>query len=261
MRNIFLIARREYLERVRQRSFLIMTIFIPALMFAVTVLPSMIANRGAGTKHLVVVASDQQTAELIREQLQKPSGSSDLPQKDRGSASSYKIDVATDVSSSARAALAEKVKQKELDGVVWADDQALAANKVTLITRNVSSLTDNAVINQGVSRAAHWRLLKIKGLGDKDIESALKPVALDTQSPLGAGAPNPITAFLAVFTLVMIMYMTVLLYGINVMRAILEEKTSRVMEVMLSTATAREMMAGKILGVGAVGLTQIGIWA
>ncbi len=59
----------------------------------------------------------------------------------------------------------------------------------------------------------------------------------------------------------MVMYMTVLLYGINVMRSILEEKTSRIMEVMLSTATAKEMMAGKILGVGAVGLTQVGIWA
>jgi ABC-2 type transport system permease protein len=59
----------------------------------------------------------------------------------------------------------------------------------------------------------------------------------------------------------MILYMSVLLYGINVMRAVLEEKTSRIMEVMLSVAQAKEMMAGKILGVGAVGLTQIGIWA
>jgi ABC-2 type transport system permease protein len=58
-----------------------------------------------------------------------------------------------------------------------------------------------------------------------------------------------------------VLYMTVLLYGINVMRAILEEKTSRIMEVMLSTASAKELMAGKILGVGAVGLTQVAIWA
>jgi ABC-2 type transport system permease protein len=61
--------------------------------------------------------------------------------------------------------------------------------------------------------------------------------------------------------MVMILYMSLLLYGINVMRAVLEEKTSRIMEVMLSVAQAKEMMAGKILGVGAVGLTQIGIWA
>ena len=58
----------------------------------------------------------------------------------------------------------------------------------------------------------------------------------------------------------MVMYMTVLLYGVNVMRSILEEKTSRIMEVMLSTASAKDLMAGKILGVGAVGLTQVGIW-
>jgi ABC-2 type transport system permease protein len=61
--------------------------------------------------------------------------------------------------------------------------------------------------------------------------------------------------------MVMVLYMTVLLYGINVMRSILEEKTSRIMEVMLSTASSKEMMAGKILGVGAVGLTQVAIWA
>src|SRR5207302_7781918 len=53
----------------------------------------------------------------------------------------------------------------------------------------------------------------------------------------------------------------VLVYGVNVMRAILEEKTSHIMEVMLAIAQAKEMMAGKILGVGAVGLTQVGIWA
>lgn len=262
MRNTWLIARREYLERVRQRSFLIMTIFIPTLMFGVTVLPSLLAERGAGTKHLVVVASDRQTAELIQAQLQGPAGTSDLKQKEQAAQSAnYKVDVATDVSSSARAALTEKVKQKQLDGIVWADDQALAAHKAIFITRNVSSLTDSARVNLGISRAVHRRILKNKGLGDAEIEGALKPVDMETQSASGPGAPSPITTFFAVFSLVMIMYMTVLLYGINVMRAILEEKTSRIMEVMLSTASAREMMAGKILGVGAVGLTQIAIWA
>jgi ABC-2 type transport system permease protein len=262
MRNIWLIARREYLERVRQRSFLIMTIFIPALMFGVTVLPTLLADRGAGTKHLVVVASDQQTAELIRTQLQERADTSDLKQQGRApSPPSYKVEISTDASSSARAALTEKVKQKELDGIVWVDDQALAANKAVFVTRNVSSLTDSAKINLGVSRAVHRRVLKNKGLSDAEIEGALKPVDMETQSASGPGAPNPVTSFLTVFSMVMIMYMTVLLYGINVMRAILEEKTSRIMEVMLSTASAREMMAGKILGVGAVGLTQIAIWA
>src|SRR5438309_1798181 len=70
MRKIFIIARREYLERVRTKSFLVMTLLIPALMFAVTVLPGLMVARGSGgTKHLVVVASDARTADLIRREL------------------------------------------------------------------------------------------------------------------------------------------------------------------------------------------------
>ena len=57
-----------------------------------------------------------------------------------------------------------------------------------------------------------------------------------------------------------LMYFVIMLYGMNVARSIIEEKTSRVFEVMLATIRPEEMMAGKILGVGSVGLTQIGIW-
>jgi ABC-2 type transport system permease protein len=71
---------------------------------------------------------------------------------------------------------------------------------------------------------------------------------------------NPRAVFFTILSMVMVLYVTTLLYGINVMRAILDEKTSRIMEVMLSVARPWEMMAGKILGVGAVGLTQILIW-
>jgi hypothetical protein len=60
--------------------------------------------------------------------------------------------------------------------------------------------------------------------------------------------------------MVMLLYMAVIFYGVSVMRAVLEEKNSRVMEVLLSSATSTELMAGKLIGVGAVGLTQIGIW-
>ena len=56
------------------------------------------------------------------------------------------------------------------------------------------------------------------------------------------------------------MYFVILFYGMNVARSIIEEKTSRIFEVLLATIRPEEMMAGKVIGVGAVGLTQIGIW-
>ena len=65
---------------------------------------------------------------------------------------------------------------------------------------------------------------------------------------------------LEIVVMVMLLYMTVLLYGVSVMRSVLEEKNSRILEVLLSSATSTELMVGKVLGVGAVGLTQIIVW-
>ena len=68
------------------------------------------------------------------------------------------------------------------------------------------------------------------------------------------------SSFLVAYVLFLLMYMVVLLYGMNVARSIIEEKTSRVFEVLLATIKPDELLAGKILGVGAVGLTQVAIW-
>jgi ABC-2 type transport system permease protein len=270
MRNIFIIARREYLERVRSRSFVIMTFFIPLLMFGVTVVPTMLMTHGSKeSKHMVVVAADRDTAEMIRSRIElkrDEENSGKKPESKLGSKrefppSTFTVDVNTDTSDAARAALTQKVKDKQLDGFLWATPDAIAARKLTFVTNDTSSFIENGVLSVTVSDALRRHALKVKGLKEDEIEAALLPVDVDAQSPLGKDAANPQTMFFATFGMVMVLYMTVLLYGINVMRSILEEKTSRIMEVMLSTASAKEMMAGKILGVGAVGLTQVAIWA
>jgi ABC-2 type transport system permease protein len=267
MHKTLIIAKREYLERVRAKSFIFMTLFIPALMFGVTVVPTLILNRG-GTeaKHLVVVANDLKSGDLIRQQLaqvneqdRQKAEDQDVPRRRMAATGKLTVDVDTDTSEARRAALTEMVKQKQLDGVLFATEGALKAKKIVFLTRDVSSFTANEEIQRGINEALRRDLLKSKGMTDQEIESALKPVDLEPQSPTGRG--NPQVLFFTVFSLVMILYMTVLLHGVNVMRAILEEKTSRVMEVMLSTARPSEMMAGKILGVAGVGLTQIAIWA
>ncbi|MGC2744767.1 MAG: ABC transporter permease, partial [Candidatus Angelobacter sp.] len=268
MRNTFIIAKREYLERVRSRSFVIMTLFIPALMFGVTVVPTMLANRGTNeAKQMVVVAADRDTAEMIRSRIeqqqdQEKSGSKvDLKSQKRNlPAMHFTVAVSTDTSDAQRAALTQKVKDKALDGFLWATPEAIRERKIDFITRDVSSLIENGVLGATVSDALRRRALKSKGLKEDEIESALQSVDVEPRSPMGKDAPNPQVMFFATLGMVMVMYMTVLLYGVNVMRSILEEKTSRIMEVMLSTASAKELMAGKILGVGAVGLSQVAIW-
>ena len=264
MHNTFIIAKREYLERVRSRSFVIMTFFIPLLMFGVTVVPTMLANRGTNeTKHMVVVAADRDTAEMIRSGIEQKQDekSQNTPAKKRSlPPTHFTVEVSTDTTDSARAALTKKVKDKQLDGFLWATPDAIKARKLDFVTRDTSSFIENGLLGQSVTDALRRSALKNKGLKEDDIESALQSVDVEPQSPLGKDAPNPQMLFFATLGMVMVLYMTVLLYGVNVMRSILEEKTSRIMEVMLSIASAKQMMAGKILGVGAVGLTQVVIW-
>ncbi len=266
MHNIFIIAKREYLERVRSRSFVIMTLFIPVLMFGITVVPTMLANRGSNeTKHIVVVAGDRDTAEMIRSRIeqhqdQQKSEEKGSTQRRNLPPTNFTVEVSTNTSDSERAALTAKVKDKKLDAFLWATPDAIKARKLDFVTNDVSSVLDNGFLGSAVNDALRRSVLKSKGLKDDEIESSLQSVEVAPQSPLGKNAPNPQVMFIATLGMVMVMYVSVLLYGVNVMRSILEEKTSRIMEVMLSTASAKDLMAGKILGVGAVGLTQVGIW-
>jgi ABC-2 type transport system permease protein len=268
MHNVLIIAKREYLERVRTRSFVIMTFFIPALMFGVIGLPTMLMTRGSNeTKRMVVVAADRDTGEMIRSRIEQKqeeqtSKSDDPLSNKRGlPPTHFIVEVSTNATPSEREALTLKVNQKQLDGFLWATPDAIAARKLDFVTNDTSSFIENGILGQTVADALRRHALKTKGLQPNDIEAALQRIDVDPVSPKGKNAPDPQKMFIATLVMVMVMYATVLLYGINVMRSILEEKTSRIMEVMLSTASSGEMMAGKIFGVGAVGLTQVGIWA
>jgi ABC-2 type transport system permease protein len=271
MHNIWLIARREYLERVRTRSFMVMTILTPVLMGALTAGPGLLAERMSHhSKHLVVVASDQQMGEMIKAQLlhadKESHDNADAARKASmkrtpSSATELTVDIDTGSSDEHRAELTKRVGSKDIDGVIWATDDALKSRDIPFITRDTSSFLENSEVEQSISRSVSRHALQARGLTDQEIQDVFKPVHVDVEDAAGKTGTDPQFVIITSIVMVMILYMSLLLYGINVMRAVLEEKTSRIMEVMLSVAQAKEMMAGKILGVGAVGLTQIGIWA
>ena len=94
-----------------------------------------------------------------------------------------------------------------------------------------------------------------------EVEALLTPITLDAvHIEKGKEGVSGAAIFATAVAMVMLLYLVVLIYGVAVMRSVIEEKSSRIMEVLLSSVTAKELLAGKILGVGAVGLTQILIW-
>ena len=86
----------------------------------------------------------------------------------------------------------------------------------------------------------------------------MQAVELDT--PQAGNADAQTSARITAYAVFFLMYFVILFYGMNVARSIIEEKTSRIFEVLLATIRPEEMMAGKVIGVGSVGLTQVGIW-
>src|SRR5436305_115646 len=239
MRNIFLIARREYLERVRTKSFLIMTILIPLMMAGFLLGPGILMNpMSRGAKHFVVVASRPETAETIRKELTKAQEEQNKQIADSKKnslkrtperPSELTVDVDTNTTMDERAALSQKVRNKQLDGVIWVSEDALAEGKIPFITRDTSSFIQNATIGGGVDRALHREALRAKGLSDSEVDKVLKRLELVPKDPAGAGAADPQITFVVSFIMAMILYMSLILYGINVMRAILDEKPSRIM--------------------------------
>jgi ABC-2 type transport system permease protein len=254
MRNGWLILRREYLERVRTKSFIVSTLLLPVVMVALMVLPGKLAVLKAdGTRSIAVVCANSDFARAVQSQLE--SGNAD-------SGSRYKVELVATPTEATRAELKGRIAAGQLDGYLWLSDDALASRKIAYVARETNDFIEVATLQAALKTALLRQELVVRGASAADADQFIKPVDLDAVAIKGGqekrdGGP---LQFISAIVLVMMLYMTLILYGVAVMRSVLEEKTSRVVEVVLSSATAGELMAGKILGIGAVALTQIGIW-
>ena len=233
--------------------------------------------KSSKTQHLVVVTSDQKFGEIVRQQLlssaktddekagadKSKEGSGDKDSDDDNkSSNNYTIDVDSTPSDGERAALQNRVSSGDIDGYLWLSDDAVAARKVTYEGQASSGFMEKSWLGGQLDRAILLRELAQRGVSGDQADVLLKPVKLEVVQLKGGHETkaNDKGMFFAILIMVMLLYMAVIFYGVSVMRAVLEEKNSRVMEVLLSSATSTELMAGKLIGVGAVGLTQIGIW-
>jgi ABC-2 type transport system permease protein len=270
MRNTWLIIRREYLERVRTRSFLILTLLLPGIMTVVMILPAKLATVGNKAQHLVVVTSTPQFGEMVRQRFLEPAADADNEDEDnpdtnaakKKSEQEYIIDVDSNPTEAERDVLRDKVSSKTIDGFIWLSDDAIASGKVTWTGRNMTYYSERTRLSETLNRIIQSQRLAKNGLSSADVDTLLKPIKVElVRMERGREAKGSGTGkLLEVVVMVMLLYMAVLLYGISVMRSVLEEKNSRIMEVLLSSASSTELMAGKLLGVGAVGLTQIVVW-
>lgn len=261
LRNMWLVARREYLERVRSKAFILFTLLMPALMASSILLPAKLADiRSDEWHHIVIVSSSPGLATAVQQQLMDPEPVARTSHGEQNPSRRYIIDIYDTPTETVRNQLERRVNDGSIDGFLWLTDDAINNHKITYSARDVADFGEIAELRSAI-RAAIWKQrLAQRGIAGADVDSLLTPIELDTIHIAEGEQGSGTAVFLVSFFMVLLLYANVLVYGIAVMRSTIEEKSSRVVEVLLSSLTARELLAGKVLGVGAVGLTQILIW-
>jgi ABC-2 type transport system permease protein len=251
MRNILLIAKREYLEQIHGRAFKISTVALPLLIAALLAFSYYMEHKAGTGKHITIVADNASLADQVRQQMLE----------DRYA--QYKVEVATPATADQRDAWQRKVRSKAIDGVLTIDSsnpQEITATFTSLSAADVSAYGSlQSALNRGV---INQRMIA-KGVSQADAGALLAKVPievlqLDKDGKIGK-SNGKVTVIKATLMLIMLS-LPIMLYGLDMARAIIEEKTSRIFEVMLAVAKPSDLLAGKLLGVGGVGLTQIAIW-
>jgi ABC-2 type transport system permease protein len=265
MRNVWIIAHREYTERVRTRGFLITTIMIPLILCAFVAGSMFLNSKGVSDIRIAVVSPDTQLAldlqdELLRQQDQKASESDESPPKQVLKKKPQISVDAIDPGPGTRAEMDHSLDAGDIDGYLWITPASAPGGRPTFTFTPRSSVGASLqnTLASALSKVLIREQLSHRGIVASDADTMLQPVQIVASHKEKHEDNN--SAVISVSVLFFVMYLVIMLYGMNVARSIIEEKTSRIFEVLLATIRPEAMMAGKIIGVGSVGLTQVGIW-
>jgi len=266
MHSLWLIARREYIERVRTRGFIITTVMIPVIMAGFIFGSLFLGSRENVDRHVVVVSSDRQLAQDLQSELQSQQPA-DGTQTDQNSislrAAARQPHITVDVMEPARgtrALLDQDLEANEIDGYLWIRPAPTPGGQPTFTytPRSSSDQLTPQILSAALNRVLLREQLAHQGIVAGQAEALLQPVEISASHE--SRHHDRASSMVSIGILFFLMYFVIMLYGMNVARSIIEEKTSRIFEVLLAAVRPEEMMAGKIIGVGAVGLTQVGIW-
>ena len=244
MKNIALIVMREFKERVYKKSFIITTLLMPLLFAAIGAAPTLIMIFAKGdTKNISVIDQSGVVAQRLE--------------------SNDNIVFTTihngDLQQTLQSSLAE-----ESFGVLYiGEDIVKNPNNIQLYTNTSSSmLVEESIVDQieeiiETERLKEYNISDLKEILEKvEVNISLSTFRNDQQNSASSSAAS---SFIGI-ALGFVLYFFLMIYGSIVMQSIIEEKSSRILEVLVSTVKPFDMMMGKILGVAAVAATQIVIW-
>ncbi|WP_019947760.1 ABC transporter permease [Hymenobacter aerophilus] len=243
--NFWLIAQREYLTRVKKRSFLIMTLLVPLIVAAFGFFIVKIATSDNDTQEVVQVldtSGQNLGARLVstKQMLFKPvQGTLETVKKD--------------------------YLKSEDDGLLYlpAGLSLEAPKGVQLYAKGNVSIRKQQAVENALDKLFSEDKMRASGLSQEKLDALKTNIDVDSINLDESGKEknsNALATSGIAYALALLIYLFIFMYGVQIMRGVGEEKSSRIMEVMLSSVKPFEMMMGKIVGIAAVGLTQFLLW-
>jgi ABC-2 type transport system permease protein len=239
MNKIFIIIKREYLTRVKKRSFIILTLLIPFLFIGFAAIMGSIASSKSEKKNIAVVDESH----MFEGKLKNNENVSYIII--RGNVDSLKHNINKDEYNALLYIPAFDPNQKDINFNLYYNEQVGIITEKTIGDNLNSILTDERMSKAGISneqlKFLQSESIHISSIKDGKESSNASSIAIGT----GCG---------------FLLYMFMLFYGMSVMRSVMEEKTNRIAEIIVSSVKPFQLMMGKIIGVALVGLTQVLIW-
>jgi ABC-2 type transport system permease protein len=253
------VIKREYLENVRKKSFIIGTILAPTILLLLYSIP-ILSMFFVPNEQISIAVLDRsgRVADAFIESL------SDTLDDGRPKYIAASVTPSGGDFEGEKTGLVEDIQRNNLDVLIEVPEEALETGKINYISKDVFNERVVDDISDKLNTIIIMQRFSVQGL-DFDVVSKLtEHTRLEEMKITKSGVLQEeqlVGKYILVVVFVMILYMSLLSWGISVQRSIIEEKSSRVIEVMLSSVEPKDLFLGKIIGVGSLGLTQIGIWA
>ncbi|MFZ5516317.1 MAG: ABC transporter permease [Candidatus Zhuqueibacterota bacterium] len=258
MNKFWTIFKREYLTRVKTKGFIIGTALTPLFIILISIGPGLLMNlKSEKVKHVSVV----DLSGLVYEKL--VASLSDTTGDGRRLYEFTQVQASEENLPAVKSELSQSVDLNQIDGYFIIPADIIENNISEFYAKSVSNFDENRTFQNAITGIITEYRLKQSNLDPKIIHDLTKRVNLKTFKVAKGGEEKEDVglSFAVTFIMVMFLYMALIMYGAFVMRSVYEEKLSRVVEVIISSCKPFQLMAGKVMGIGAVGLTQYLIWA
>lgn len=277
MNKIFAVLKREYFAAVRKKMFIIMTILFPALMAGLFFVPMMMMSRSLGGKRVAVVDGTGRLHEAFSKPIVPEMQDPRKAMSGRGGAgaqmpTTVNVDYA-DASAGDLKAFTQPYLDKLRDDaqghhlydavlVVPRDAFSSSDTKLTFYSRAATDIMTQEKLSSVTNGALHRQRLEARGISSKQIDDIMRELPIEgiQLSRGGEQKRGGDLSFLVGMLMAVLLLVPSFVYGVEVMRGIIQEKNDRVVEVLISSMSSSQLLVGKVAGLAAVGLTQILTW-